>query len=122
MRSTLPARARARRDVHARVAEQRLVLDHALEARLAVGGLGQRLAVDDLGAADVRVDAIFAAQPVDDDVEVELAHAADDRLPGLRVLVDVEGGILVGQLLEPEVQLLALGLRLRLDRARITGS
>ena len=103
--------------MHAGVAEQRLVLDDALEARLAVGRLGQRLAVDDLGTADVGVDAVLSSQPVDDDVEVELAHAANDRLPGLCVLVDVEGGILVGQLLEPEVQLLALGLRLRLDRA-----
>jgi hypothetical protein len=37
---------------------------------------------------------------------VQLAHAADDRLPGLRVLVDVERRILVGQLLEAEVELL----------------
>ena len=110
--------ARARRDVDARVAEQRLVLDHAFEARLAVGGLGQRLAVDDLRAADVGVDAVLAPQPVDDDVQVQLAHAADDRLSGLRVFVGVERRILVGQLLEPEVELLSLGLRLGLDGAR----
>jgi hypothetical protein len=33
---------------------------------------------------------------------VQLAHAADDRLPGLRVLVDVEGRILVGSFLRPK--------------------
>src|SRR5581483_5047955 len=50
--------ARARGDAHARLAEQGLVLDGALEARLALGRLGQRLAVHDLRATDVGVDAV----------------------------------------------------------------
>jgi hypothetical protein len=31
---------------------------------------------------------------------VELAHAGDDRLPGLVVLVDLEGRVLLGELLD----------------------
>src|SRR5206468_7227960 len=39
-----------------------------------LGELGRRLAVRDLRAADVRVDAELAQQTVDDDLEVQLAH------------------------------------------------
>ena len=48
-------------------------------------GLADRLAVGDLRAADVRVDVELAHQAVDDDLEVQLAHAGDERLPGLLV-------------------------------------
>ena len=63
-----------------------------------------------------RLDAVLAPHAVDDDVEVQLAHAADDCLPGLRVLVAAEGRILVDQLGQREVELLLLRLRLGLDR------
>ena len=48
-------------------------------------GLRDRLAVGDLRPADVRVDVELALQAVDDDLEVELAHAGDQRLAGLLV-------------------------------------
>src|SRR6185312_142786 len=50
-----------------------------------LGRLGDRLAVRDLRAADVRLDVELALQAVDDDLEVELAHAGDDRLARLLV-------------------------------------
>ena len=63
-------------------------------------GLADRLAVGDLRAADVRVDVELAHQAVDDDLEVQLAHPGDERLPGLLVGAHAEGRILLGQALE----------------------
>ena len=48
-------------------------------------GFDDRLAVGDLRPADVRVDLELAHEAVDDDLEVQLAHAGDERLPGLLV-------------------------------------
>ena len=112
------AAARAGGHAHAGLTEQRLVLDLALEARLGLGRAGQGLAVHDLRPADVGLDAVLAAQAVDHDVEVKLAHAADDGLSGLGILAEAEGRILVGQLGQTEVQPLLLGLGLGLDGAR----
>src|SRR5262249_58418855 len=52
--------------------------------------LGDRLAVGDLRPADVRVDVELALEAVDDDLEVQLAHAGDQRLAGLLVRADAE--------------------------------
>ncbi len=59
--------------------------------------LANRLAVGHLGLAHVGVHVELAEHPVDQDLEVELAHAGDDRLPGLLVGLDAEGGVLLGQ-------------------------
>ena len=58
----------------------------------------------------------LAAQPVDDDVEVELAHALNDGLVGLLIASEVEGGVLLRQLDEPVAHLLQVALALGLDR------
>ena len=60
-------------------------------------GLRDRLLVGDLRPADVGVDLELAQQAVDDDLQVELAHARDDRLAGLFVDGDAEGRILDGE-------------------------
>ena len=52
-------------------------------AALAVGRPGERFLVGDLRLADARLDAELALQAVDDDLEVQLAHAGDDDLAGL---------------------------------------
>src|SRR5512142_1178660 len=49
-------------------------------ASLRFQGLGDRLAVRDLRTADVRGDLELTQHAVDDDLEVQLAHAGDDRL------------------------------------------
>src|SRR5262249_1086572 len=87
-------------------------------APLAIRRTRERLFVGDLRFTDARVDVEFALQAVDDDLEVQLAHAADDNLAGLLVGVDAERGILPHQLGETEAQLLLIALRLRLDRER----
>ena len=64
-----------------------------------------RLAVRDLRLADVGLDAELAHHPVDEHLEVQLAHAADDRLAGLLVGVDLERRVLVGERAERLAQL-----------------
>src|SRR5439155_24971073 len=76
--------------------------------------LADSLAVGDLRAADVRIDVELAHQAVDDDLEVQLAHPRDERLPGLLVGAHLERRILLRQPLQSgaKLVLIALGLRL----------
>ena len=67
------------------------------EAAVALGRAADRLAVGDLGLADVGRDLELADHPVDEDVEVQLAHAGDAGLAGLLVGVDAERRVLLGQ-------------------------
>src|SRR3712207_7750767 len=69
-------------------------------------GLADRLAVGDLRLADVGLDLELAPHAVDEDLQVQLAHARDDRLAGLLVEADLEGRVLLGQLLDGRAQLL----------------
>ncbi len=73
------------------------------------------LAVGDLRLADVRLDLELAAHAVHQDVEVELAHSLDDRLARLLVELDLEGRVLLGELLDRGAQLLLVALGLGLD-------
>src|SRR5207344_1824100 len=79
-------------------------------------GVAHGLAIGDLWAADVGVDLELAQKTVHDDLEVELAHAADDGLAGLLVRPHAEGRILLGQALERRGELVLVGLGLGLDR------
>src|ERR1700724_272461 len=44
-------------------------------------GVAQRFAVSNLGLADIRFNLEFALHAIDDDFQVQLAHAFDDGLP-----------------------------------------
>ena len=85
------------------------------EAAVALGCAADRGAVGDLRLADVGGDVELAHHAVDEHVEVQLAHAGDERLGGLRVRLDAEGRVLLGQALEGDRQLVLVGLRLGLD-------
>src|SRR5262245_20501786 len=87
----------------------------AHEAAVALRGAADRLAVADLWAADVRSDLELPDHAVDDDVEVQLAHAGDERLAALRVGLDPEGGVLLGQALQGDAHLVLVGPRPGLD-------
>src|SRR3954447_4585084 len=76
------------------------------------------LAVGDLRLADVRLDPELALHPVDQHLEVQLAHAGDDGLAGVLVGPDLEGRVLLGEPLDRDAQLLLVGLRLGLDGDR----
>ena len=54
-----------------------------------------RLAERHLGLADVGLDLELSLHPVDQDLEVQLAHAGDDRLPRLLVGAHPEGRVLL---------------------------
>ena len=77
--------------------------------------LADGLPVGHLGLAHVGVDPELAQHPVDQHLEVELAHARDDGLAGLLVGVDPEGRVLLGQGLEGLGQLVLVVLGLGLD-------
>ena len=80
-----------------------------------LGAPADGLAIGDLGAADVRLDLVLALHAVDQDLEVQLAHARDLGLTGLLVGLHPEGRILLGEPAEGDRHLLLVGLRLRLD-------
>src|SRR5665647_218308 len=92
-----------------------LLLVHVVELDdLATDGL----AVGDLRLANIRLDVELAAHAVHEDIEVELAHAGDDRLTGLVVLADLERRVLLGELLDGGAQLFLVTLGLGLDGHR----
>src|SRR5215208_4867412 len=90
----------------------RLPHEPALDA---LHALADGLAVSDLRTADVRVNPELAQEPVDDDLQVQLAHAGDDGLPGLLVAANGERRVLFGEPLERHGELLLVGFRLGLD-------
>ena len=101
------------------VAELAAAAGLADEARLdLLDVLADRLAVGDLRLADVGVDFELAQHAVDDHLEVELAHAVDQRLAGFLVGFDPEGRVLLAEPLQGGAHLLLVGFGLRLDRDR----
>src|SRR5947209_4359842 len=81
---------------------------------LALRRLRDRLAVGDLGFSDVGLDAELALHAVDDDLQVQLAHAGDDGLAGLLVGRDVEGRVFLRETRQSSSELVLVGARLRL--------
>ena len=84
-------------------------------AAVALGRAADRLPVGDPRPADVGRDLELADHAVDEDVQVQLAHAGDAGLAGLLVGVDAEGRVFLGQALEGQGQLVLVGLGLGLD-------
>src|SRR5690606_475987 len=80
--------------------------------------LADGLAVGDLRLADVGLDVGLAPDAVNDDVQVQLAHAGNDGLAGLLVGADAERRILLRQTAQGDTHLLLVGLGLRLDGHR----
>ena len=75
----------------------------------------ERFTIGHLRGANVRFDLELALHPIDEDVEVKLAHALDDRLARFMVGRHAEAGILGGQAVERDAHLFLVGLGLRLD-------
>src|SRR5690606_27088926 len=80
-----------------------------LVVRLDVAG-ADRLAVGNLRLADVGLDVELALHAVNDDVQVQLAHAGDDGLAGFLVGTDAEGRVFLGQAAQGVAHLLLVGL------------
>jgi len=90
--------------------------DLVFEDRGAFGRCRDGLAVHHLGLADVHLQAVFGAEAVRHDLEVQLAHAGDDGLARIRIIVGMEGGILVGEFPEHHLELLEVGVAPGLHR------
>ena len=86
------------------------------EAALGLGGALDRFAIGDLRLADIGVDFELAQHPIDDDLEMQLAHPGDQRLRSFPVDADPERRIFFGQLLQRLAELFLVGLGLGLDR------
>ncbi len=74
------------------------------------------LLVRDLRPTNVRVDAELPHHAVDDDFEVKLTHAVDQRLARLLVRANPEGRIFFSQAGQRGAHLVLVSARLRLDR------
>ena len=59
--------------------------------------LANGLAISHLRLADVGFDFVLAHHAVDDDFQMQLAHAADDGLPAVGIGVNLERRIFLGQ-------------------------
>ena len=76
---------------------------------------GDCLSVGHLRLADRGVNLEFPQHPVDEHLEMQLAHARDHRLAGLEVGLDLEGGIFLAESCERPAQLVLVALGLGLD-------
>src|SRR6185436_3008211 len=86
------------------------------ELPFAFGRLGNGLAVGNLRGPPIGLDLKLALQAVDDDFQVQFAHAGDDQLAGFLVGKTTERGVFFGQALQAFGHLIAVRLGLRLDR------
>ena len=89
-------------------------LTHKLPFRLHL--LADRFFVRHLRLANIGDHLEFAAHPVDDDLQMQLAHTADDRLPGLLVRGNPQCGIFLGELVHRFHKLVLIGFCLGFDR------
>ena len=80
-----------------------------------IGGSGDGLFVGNLRLAHVGLYLELTQQSVDDDLQVQLAHAGDDGLAGVGVGVGLEGRVFLGQLGQGDAHLFLTGFGLRLD-------
>ena len=62
-----------------------------------LGRLANRLAEGHLRLADVGLDLVLALHAVDENLEVQFAHAADDGLARVYIGANLEGRIFIGQ-------------------------
>ena len=68
----------------------------ANELAFGFGLLADGLAIRDLRLTDVGFDLVLAHHAIDDDLEVKLAHAADDGLSRIGIGMNLECGVFLG--------------------------
>ena len=83
---------------------------------LLIDFLGECLLVGNLRSTDISLNVELTHQSVDDNLQMKLAHAGDDRLARLRIRVLLECRVLFSQLCKCNAELLLASLCLRLDR------
>jgi hypothetical protein len=83
---------------------------------LVLGVVANGLTVGDLRFAHIRFDVEFALHALDDDLEMQFAHAGQNRLTSLGIGIHLQRRIFVDQLVDCDAQFLLVRLRPRLDR------
>ena len=83
--------------------------------QVGLAGLRDRFAVGNLRLADVGVHVELADQTVNDDVQMQFAHARDEGLAGFFVALHAEGRVFLRQLVERGGESVTVGLRLGFD-------
>ena len=84
----------------------------------AAGGAPYRLPIRHARLTHIPLNLELALHPVNQYLQVKLAHAGHDSLPGFVVIVNLECGIFVRQLHQRIRQLILVGARARLNRNR----
>jgi len=74
--------------------------------------------IDDLRPAGASDDVVFAGESVAGNFQVKLAHSRYQRLAGIGILANVEGGIFVGNLLQRRQHLFGINAGGGLDGLR----
>src|SRR5215469_16215008 len=87
-----------------------------------LGMFANGLAIGHLRLAHVGLNLVLAHHAVNDDFQVQLAHAADDGLSAVGIGVNFEGGVFLGQLVQRDAHLFLISLGLRFDRDRNHGN
>ena len=108
--------ALGRLDAQARDRELTVATALLLELPFRFGRSRDRLAVRDLDVFALDLDAELARQLLERDRQVRLAHAAEQRLVGLRVALDAHDRILGLQAVQRVRELVLVGLGLGVDR------
>ena len=85
---------------------------------LGFGRFANGLAEGDLGLAHIGFDFVLTPHAVDQNLKMQLTHAADDRLTRFIIRANLEGRIFVGQARERNAHLFLIGLGLGLDSYR----
>src|SRR5256712_11865437 len=105
---------------------QRMNLELAMAVLAAAAGLANvlpfgcraaanRFAISDLRPADAGLHAKFPQHAIDDNFEMQLAHAGNQGLSGIRIGMHAEGGVFLRELPEGVAELILIGLGLGLD-------
>ncbi len=110
------AAARERLDAEPGVAVLAAPARLLLVLALHLGAALDRLLVGDARGQHVHVDVVLALHALHHHLDVELAHAGDQELLGLGIVVVVERRVFLGHAVERGGDLVLVAARLRLDR------
>ena len=113
--------ARQRLDAQEHLAELAGAAALLLVPMVALGRRGDRLAVGDPRRPRRHLEAIGLAQPLEQDAQVQLAEAVDDRLVGAGDVLELQAGILVDELGQDLPHALLVAVALGLDRQAVHG-
>src|SRR6266704_1453654 len=106
---------------------QRMNLELAMAVLAAAAGLANvfpfgcraaanRFAISDLRPADAGLHAKFPQHAIDDNFEMQFAHAGNQGLSGIRIGMHAEGGVFLRELPEGVAELILIGLGVVHDR------